>query len=208
MKSRFLKCALYKREIDSANVRMIEMNTNLRELYQDMRERRTLPADALKPSMRVGVVYPDSIHLIKIAATGPGRLENYNIGQQPVAVASISPSQPALKWEPDGTVHLLKLQEVKDCLGWKIFIGGREFNMLDYPGCSEEEILSHRLGILWRYGRAVWEPVGSLPSVPVTKGEERAVWQQTPLEKLVDDNYLGRAVNDMNKWFYERLGQV
>ncbi len=154
--------------------------------------------------MRVGVIYPGSIHLLTIAATGLGRLENYQIGQQLVAVASISPGQPALKWEPDGTVHLMKLQEVEDCLGYRIYIEGREFNMLDYPGCTAEELMANRLGILWRYSKAVCEPVGSLLSVPVTKEEKRAVWKQTPLEKLVDDNCLKGEVNSNNRWFYER----
>lgn len=183
------------------------MDINLRELYQDMRERQPLLPAVLRPGMRVGVIYPDSIHLISMAAIGQGRLENYHIGQQLVAVASINPGQPALKWKPDGTVHLMKLQEVKDCLGYNIYVEGREFNMLDYPGCTAEELMANRLGILWHYSKAVWEPVGSLPTVPVTREEKRAVWKESPLEKLVDDNYPNRAVNDKNRWFYERPGK-
>lgn len=179
------------------------MNTNLRELYQDLRERQSLPPDTLRHGMRIGVIYPDSVNLITVAVVGPGRLESYQHGQQLVAVARISPGQPAIKWEQDGTVHLLKLVETYDCMGYRNLVTSGDLLMLDFPGCSADELLSPKLGVLWKYSKAIWEPVGELPAVPVTKEEKNAVWKQTPLEKLVDDNTNG-IVTAQNKWFYQR----
>ncbi|MBI2143573.1 hypothetical protein HYU17_00285 [Candidatus Woesearchaeota archaeon] len=197
-KKQLFGCAL-KREIDSTGLRMIRMN--LRELYQEIRERQPIPSEQLRAGMRVGILYPDSTHIMTIGAIGHGRIENYSLGQQLVAVAKIALGQPAVKWEQDGTVHLINLQDVTDCSGYRDFVANGDYIMVDFPGCSPHELLEPKLGVLWPYTKAVWEPVGKLPFVQVSKEEKRAIWRESPLEKLVDDNTSG-AATAQNRWFY------
>ncbi len=160
----------------------------LDELYNSMLQRDRLSPNAILPGMRIGVIYDGSIDLITVADVGRGRVkvlrddEGNVVGHQKneglIAVAKISPGRTALKWYEDGSLHLLKLQYVRE-------------DWLDDPG------------ILSGYYRAVWEMVEKLPVIPVSKREKHAIWRQTPLEQLVDDNTNG-VITPGNRWFYER----
>ena len=50
---------------------MTIMNTDLQELYEEIRQREPLRPESVKPGMRVGIIYPTHTTLISVAATGP-----------------------------------------------------------------------------------------------------------------------------------------
>ncbi len=128
----------------------------------------------VQPGMRIGVLYDEGIHIISVGNIGYAR---GNLAETPeyAAVAKISPGQPAINWDSRGYVHLMKLQYLVS--------------------------LEPQPDGMYRFLR-IWEPIKRLPVVPVTREEKRAIWTETPLEKLVDDNT--SLVTPKNEWFYRR----
>lgn len=163
------------------------MEINLQELYNDIRQRQPLAVGQVKPDMKIGVIYPDSIHIITVAVAGFYRKEIQEI----IAVAKTMSGQSALNWEQDGTVHLMQRQDVSyyvdsaDVYGW-----GVDF--------KPEQAVQDKLN---QYG--ILEMIEQLPVVRISKVEKLAVWKQSPLEKLVDDNTNGEQTAE-NRRFYER----
>jgi len=166
------------------------MEMNLQELYSNIRQRPRLTVEQIKPGRRIGIIYPESIHIITVAAVGP-----YKQGYPVVAVAKTMPGkQPAFNWEQDGTAHLMEPQDISAYVeptgedwGW-----GTE----DYRGRPEFDIQRQ---LSWH---RIIELVQDLPVVRVSKAEKRAIWKQSPLEKLVDDN-TNEEQPPKNRWCYE-----
>ncbi len=192
-----------------------EVQEGLNALYQDIRNRAPLNPAQIKKGMHIAVLHSDSIEIITVKETGRGRMESYGYGGD-VAVAKISPSAPAMSWHETGGLHLMKLEDTDGQYGSRKRIAAEILQAYQIaatvmPSQASQidvlrmfqEYLYPILGILWKYEKAVWFPIGRFKMVAVSAEETTRIWRETELENLIDDNENGQVTWE-NNWFYSR----
>lgn len=157
---------------------------NLDQLYDQIRSRERIRPMDIYPGMRIGVIYSNGIHVVTVRAVGRAKASLSDESEY-VALAKISPGQPAINWDTEKYVHLMQLQYLP------------EFSPMD--GSIVYRRQYHFL--------QVWEPITRYPAVLVSKAEKHAIWKESPLEKLIDDNTHGR-ITDKNLWYYQRYREM
>ncbi len=172
---------------------------------------------------RIAIIYSDTIHIITVAGLGNlnveieeethSGLEYVTYSQGLVAVAKLSPGQPALALSRSGDVELLdekKLERARTKVDettlrqlvplWAtsiVYHNGPQVYIKDPRIVMLQPRIDPEYGELEvEYSaRVLWEPLLQYPVAPITKREKRSLWKGTRLEEAV----VGK---DREKWYY------